>query len=429
MAVMGVTQQSITFGGISSATYDLYIGGEGVWNAPARAVEVVSVPGRNGAIAIDQGHYENITVTYTVINQKSTLSDFLTKIDGFRNAICSQKGYQRLSDTFHPNEYRMAMFVDGMEVKPINYTTASEFEIKFNCKPQRFLTSGETETSVANNGTVTNPTKYDASPLLQVWGYGTVTVGDYDIEIANATMGDVTLLKYKSKKFTNVYKTDSSSYTLPLGAGPISENGDTITATVRMVCSVGAAVISQILSTSSVTTQPSYGTATVEGDLGNSHRVMLRINNATLTFTKGTSSSTTLTAVYSVDYKKAGGTTTRTATITVNLVVSYNATNDTIDLTTNYSYTAHDANDFWLSDRLLEVSSASVASTQSLLGTPTYIDCDLGTCYKIVSGTVVDLNGYIDLGSDLPVLKSGANTITYDNTVTQLKIVPRWWQL
>ena len=120
MAVMGVTQQSITFGGISSATYDLYIGGEGVWNAPARAVEVVSVPGRNGAIAIDQGHYENITVTYTVINQKSTLSDFLTKIDGFRNAICSQKGYQRLSDTFHPNEYRMAMFVDGMEVKPIN---------------------------------------------------------------------------------------------------------------------------------------------------------------------------------------------------------------------------------------------------------------------------------------------------------------------
>ena len=68
-------------------------------------------------------------------------------------------------------------------------------------------------------------------------------------------------------------------------------------------------------------------------------------------------------------------------------------------------------------------------STKSALGNPTYIDCDLGECYKIENGEVIDLNAYIDLGSDLPVMKPGSNDISFDNTVTSLQIVPRWWVL
>ena len=68
-------------------------------------------------------------------------------------------------------------------------------------------------------------------------------------------------------------------------------------------------------------------------------------------------------------------------------------------------------------------------STMSVLGDPTYIDCDLGECYQVIDGVPVSLNKYIALGSDLPELKPGTNTITYDNTITELKIVPRWWRL
>ena len=53
---MAVMQHSIIFGGVDSADFDLYIGGEGTFNAPERAVDIVSVPGRNGAIVIDKGH-------------------------------------------------------------------------------------------------------------------------------------------------------------------------------------------------------------------------------------------------------------------------------------------------------------------------------------------------------------------------------------
>ena len=68
-------------------------------------------------------------------------------------------------------------------------------------------------------------------------------------------------------------------------------------------------------------------------------------------------------------------------------------------------------------------------STASVLGHPTYIDCDIGECYMIKNNEVISLNQYIDLGSDLPTLPPGATTVNYDNTITDLKIAPRWWKV
>ena len=39
-------RNSLMFGGVSSADYGIFISGEGVFNSPTRAVEMVSVPGR-----------------------------------------------------------------------------------------------------------------------------------------------------------------------------------------------------------------------------------------------------------------------------------------------------------------------------------------------------------------------------------------------
>lgn len=149
---MAVMQNSIIFGGINSADFGIYIGGEGVFNAPKRAVEMVTVPGRNGDIAIDQGHYENIEVTYSAFNYEEDLATFAKNLSDFRNAIASQVGYQRLTDTFHPDEYRMAIYTAGLEIDPIKYNTASEFDLKFDCKPQRWLTSGEIPVTIGEWG-------------------------------------------------------------------------------------------------------------------------------------------------------------------------------------------------------------------------------------------------------------------------------------
>jgi phage-related protein len=188
---MAVMRHSIIFGGVDSADYGIYIGGEGVFNAPQRDVEMIEIPGRNGAFALDRGRFKNIEVTYTAINHEPDLATFSANLEAFRNALASQKGYQRLEDTFHPDEYRMAAFVNGLEIEPIEYNTAAEFEVTFDCKPQRFLTSGETEVTVSSGDTLTNPTLFESSPLLEVEGYGTISFNGYEIELQNVLLGAI----------------------------------------------------------------------------------------------------------------------------------------------------------------------------------------------------------------------------------------------
>ena len=68
-------------------------------------------------------------------------------------------------------------------------------------------------------------------------------------------------------------------------------------------------------------------------------------------------------------------------------------------------------------------------STKSVLGNPLYIDLEIGECYNTDSGSPVSVNDAVNIPAELPTLASGGNEITFDNTITQLDIVPRWWQV
>lgn len=181
-----MADNKIIFDNVDSSTYGVYISGEGVFDAPERAVEMVTVPGRNGELSIDQGRFENIEVTYPAFNYEGTLSAFNQNIDGLRNALCSKVGYKRLMDTIHPDEFRMATYRSGLEVKPVMYNTAATFDITFDCKPQRFLTSGEIVMTLTSSGTITNPTQFDAEPLIVVTGTGTLTVNGVTITLTES---------------------------------------------------------------------------------------------------------------------------------------------------------------------------------------------------------------------------------------------------
>lgn len=60
----GAIYKTLNFDGQSSGTYGVYITGDAVFNAPERDVEMITIPGRNGALALDNGRFENISVTY-----------------------------------------------------------------------------------------------------------------------------------------------------------------------------------------------------------------------------------------------------------------------------------------------------------------------------------------------------------------------------
>ena len=134
----------------------------------------------------------------------------------------------------------------------------------------------------------------------------------------------------------------------------------------------------------------------------------------------------------------AGQTDTVYHTTTITVTLSDSST-VTVRYRVYFSYNADTGNlQIWAQSNLtqytaikteLNTKGITAMSTASPLGNPTYIDCDLGEAYKIEDGEFLSLNKYIDLGSNLPVLAVGSSEITFDNTINELKVVPRWWKV
>ena len=135
--------KNLTFDGISLKEYGVYISGEAVFDSPTREVEMITIPGRNGSFALDKGRFNNITVTYPAGIYATSETEFAEKVSTLRNLLASRKGYCRLTDEYNPDEFRLGVYKTGLELDPTHYNEAGRFELSFDCKPQRFLFSGE----------------------------------------------------------------------------------------------------------------------------------------------------------------------------------------------------------------------------------------------------------------------------------------------
>lgn len=415
----GNIYKALTFDGQSSRTFGVYITGEAVYNAPAREVEMVSIPGRNGAFALDKGRFENIEVSYPAGIFADTEADFAEAVSDFRNYLCSRSGYVRLTDEYNPNEYRLAIYKSGLEVDPAQLR-AGEFEIVFDCKPQRFLTSGETAISVESGDVVTNPTLFAAGPLLEVEGYGDINIGEKQITLYDEVMGN-TLLRNATD--TPNQFTSAVSINIHLDNVNALNTGDTIGANGTF--SVALAFYKPVPRGYSVTSnwQSVYQSQWTEGTRQVSG-VLCPTAIFNLEFQKGTASSFNNKSQRWVRTLSGSGSTI-SDNMAITLSYSYNGDSDLTFTITKIEGTSYDGP----ASIVAAVSDVYGYSSASVLGAPTYIDCDLGAAYKIESGEIVSLNPYIDLGSELPTLEPGANTVTFDNTITDLQIVPGWWRV
>lgn len=407
MAVTGAIFNSLIFGGVDSANYGIYITGEAVYNAPERAVEMVTVPGRNGAIAIDQGRWENIEVEYPAGCFGDGDANFADRISAFRNAVLSQLGYQRLTDTYHPDEFRMAIYVAGLEVEPANINSAGEFKLIFNCKPQRFLTSGETAVTVTSGGTITNPTLCESHPKLEAKGYGSITLGGGTITIANRNLGETLL----TDKLVHVQSASSVAKEAELES-ECYQTGDLIYTK------------STVLADGSV--EFLVNTAQYESD---ADAINLSIP-ASRTWTAGTGATWQSTQTGTFTITSLSDNSTYSVSYDVRLAAVYFGSQyEAAEVFVYYELTGTGAS---LVDSVACTSTLYPIYVNSTLpgpGFPAYIDFDTGEAYKINGGAVISLNNLVSIPAELPKLSAGNNNITFDNTITELKIVPRWWKL
>lgn len=183
MANFDYIDSYLKINGVESTHYGLYICGSGTYDAPKRVVDEISIDGRNGTLTIDRGRYENVNHIYP----KSLIINYENNIERVRNWLSSLKGYIRLEDTYHPNEFYLARYIGPFEPEVWRDGSVAKFDLKFDRKPQRFLKTGEIIKQFTSTGSIVNPTLNDAKPLIRIYGNGTVGIGDKNITVSGNT--------------------------------------------------------------------------------------------------------------------------------------------------------------------------------------------------------------------------------------------------
>ena len=396
-----IPYNSFEFNGINSMDNGVYISGNAVFNAPERDVEMIVIPGRNGEFIRDNGRFNNIEVTYPCGMFGDNDFTFRTKLRQFRNMLAGQTGYQRLVDTYNPDEYRLAVFKDAVEVEPAALNTAGQFEVVFNCKPQRFLTSGETKTAVASGSTVTNPTLFDAQPMIMTKGYGALTLNGYEINITDDRLGRVLLA-------------DSTTNRVVTFDGTLFDEGDEITVDMAQLEFIpDREELPSVATITNIDLLSQTGSGVISIDVSGWYSAVA-VAYFGCEFEYGTPKN--YDSTYTLEITFSNG-----ITLTEELTARFRYDGDE---TVRYSDAMSPG---YFRSNGVKTAGMYGVSTKTAIGNPTYIDCELGEVYKIESGSYISLNHLTDLGSNLPVLSPGENEITFDNTFTSVEIIPHWW--
>lgn len=422
-------RNTLTFGGVNSADYGVYITGSGVYDAPKRAVENIVVPGRNGLLTIDQGRYENITVEYPAFAFGKTREEFRQKIAAFRNAIMSQIGYQRLEDTYHPEEYRMALYAEGLDVDVKPYGSSGKFTLSFNCKPQRYLKDGEQPLQIASGENLINPTEHSSEPLLVVDGFGDIEIGDYNIHIDDVLIGQINVsdrITVQNQGLVRTWNINEAQY----------NPGDQVT--------IGGMSLKTVFKITSSATFYDYE-PTGERTMGIEYWGTSE-QDATLSYSKSGQTVNFGVAIPEIQLT-IGQNLTKRYSIRATINVQNNTTWQSQRLYCTYLFKYENGTLSVELDRMIfnlngalsiaspqetctiELGAITGNSTVSILDDDIHIDCEIGEVYAIRDGELVPLNSIVSLGSELPKLKPGENEITFSQTVEELKIYPRWWQI
>ena len=414
--------KSLRFGGIDTKGFDVFISGDAVYNSPSRDVEMFEIPGRNGAFALDKGRFSNIQLSYPSGIGTKNEAEFREKIEGLRNALSSKVGYQRLEDDYHGEEFRMAVYKGGLDVNP-TMLMAGQFDIVFDCKPQRFLKSGDIESDITSGDTITNPTLFESHPLLLVDGYGDININDDVISIQQGAVIGATEFNHTERRTIEIAnRSITSNINMASDVSDVGLHYDTIRIG-NMSINVEGLASDEIEAFEFTSGRFDQYFQRITPTFSHRTLTIAYTFKPSVNFVVGESRTETKTAT--ADYSATIGGQTVTGTINFQAVCTYDGQNTfTFAITTTFdtNFTAYRG----LYPEL--ITDCIVNSTKSALGN-LYIDLDIGECYRIENGEYISINTATTLPAELPTLKPGDNIITYGEDFTSFKITPRYWRV
>lgn len=169
----------IIFNNKSSNDFGIEIESCPEYISPEKDYEIIHIPGKNGDVLIDKGSYKNIERTYDV-TFGADRNTFTRKANSVIEWLHSSSGYTVLEDSYEPEYYRLAMYKEVCSIENL-LEQAGKFTITFNCKPQRYLKTGDKALMITESSNIYNQTGFASLPIITINGSGNVRlmIGKY----------------------------------------------------------------------------------------------------------------------------------------------------------------------------------------------------------------------------------------------------------
>lgn len=193
----------------------------------APVFEAQTIPGRNGSLIWETGSYENRSGSASCFCLQKDVEKAISSAGRF---LMGKRGYRRLETSDDPDHYWMARVENSPRIEQ-RLRLIAPFEIGFDCKPQRFVKSGENAMVFQNSSSIFNHYGQTALPFIALYGHGAgrLTIGDcvVDVKTLDGTLylDSDTQNAYNDNGNQNMNISASVFPSLPDGEIPIAFSG------------------------------------------------------------------------------------------------------------------------------------------------------------------------------------------------------------
>lgn len=192
---------SFTYNGHSSEEFGIRIEKKPVLNRSARKFQSASVPGRNGNIYQLEDAWSEVIQPYEIFAGEKEEGAAVPSFTAIMEWLNSAAGYAKLEDTYDPDHYRMAVFVDSTNIASA-WHDFGRATINFRCRPEHYIAQDPLE--VENGDIITNPTNHVAHPMITLTGGGTRSLLNLEKPSPNHNKMDSPYYSYEFLVFLGV---------------------------------------------------------------------------------------------------------------------------------------------------------------------------------------------------------------------------------
>lgn len=167
--------------GVDARSVGIYLQKPIVFSEAIPSTESETIPGRNGNLIFYTGSYENRSGSASCFCLQKNVEKAISSAGRF---LMGKKGYRRLETSDDPDHYWMARVENSPRIEQ-RLRLLAPFEIGFDCKPQRFIKSGENAVVFTSGGWLFNQYGQIALPFITLYGHGEgwLTIGDCVINV------------------------------------------------------------------------------------------------------------------------------------------------------------------------------------------------------------------------------------------------------